>query len=205
MTRIIAATLAASMGSGICYAPPNLPHKHEAALRRQKVSCVWRSINPQTFSRQRSDFLADELQRADLGDQWFYMMSNWSYASNFNPAMVCNGGGMCARGIGDATEHHLSRAVCLRRFGTYSLNDALCGMANDIEQARQMHEAAGLDGWTLRRRVFLPSRMNSLRAYREQLHWEREGRRIRRIVAAGYASGAIRGETDNQRRGAANR
>ena len=166
-------------------------HAGPKEARREKAAYLWRSVNPRSFNRPLSDFLCAEFERADMGDQWWFAFVNYVYASSLKPSMVCRGGGMVARGIADCTERHLSRDTCLRRFGTTSLNDPYCGMANDVEQARQLRCQTGREGWALRRSVFLPARPHSARAYQEERRWRGVAKRMEKRLAAGYATGAI--------------
>lgn len=163
-----------------------------AQERRSKCAYLWRHENPRSFNRSLSDFLCAEFERADMGDQWFYAFCNYVYASSLKPNMVCRGGGMVARGIADCTEHHLSRQVCLSRFGTYSLHDPYCGIANDVEQARQLRCQTGREGWALRRAVFLPRRSDGARARQEERRWRGVSKRLQKLLADGYRKGALR-------------
>ena len=194
--------IALLLATGAAHAQPaNLPGKHEADLRLRKCAYIWVRLEPCHFSRDISDFFVQEHARAGIPGEWLVSLVYAHSGSGLDPGMTYSAGGMTARGLMDATELQYPRGQCLRRFGTTDLHDPWVSIATHVYQAAGIHASSGREGMALLRAVFLPQAPDGQRAWQEQTgRWEPRDARFRRIVAAGYASGAIWSMEDNDLR-----
>ena len=173
-----------ALAATVAHAGPN-------EARREKAAYLWQRINADSYSRNLTDFFCREHELQGIADQWWYSLVYCTSGSDLKPAMTCSGGGMTARGIGDCTELLYPRDQARRRFGTTSLHDPQLGIANHVFQAMGLHQSSGAEDWDLMRRVFLPSRHEGARAYKEQRRWRGIEKRHLQMLAQGYAAGKL--------------
>jgi hypothetical protein len=130
---------------------------------------AWQKLAPWSYSPELARFFVEEHRRCGLpAETWQYSFCYGMGGSEMRPGMVCRGGGMCAVGLMDCTEHTLPLAECRRRFNTVDLHDCYLSIANHCAQAATFK---GRDGWGLMRKVFLPSSPDGARAKCEQRRW----------------------------------
>lgn len=166
-------------------------------LRRAKCAYLWQRVNPKSFDPKLVAFFCREYEQAGIGPEWWFAFANWVYASGLNPRMSCRDGKLWARGLADCTQRN-GPVKAFADLGSTDLFNPFVSVRNDRLETERYHKQTGLEGWALRRKVFLPGTPRrwswaqaEARRMQEQRRWQRVEKRHLCLLSAGYAAGKL--------------
>ena len=156
--------------------PPSSPQ----VLRRPKCSYLWQRIAPWSYSPELVEHFCSEHERLGIGDQWYYSLIQ-GY-SQFGLTIGKRAPGLCYGPMDHKWPGFARQAGCKR---PDDLRNPRRNITAHCLEMAYYHKRRGETGMALLARVFYPARP------RRYHRWKPTDRRFRRLLAEGYASGAV--------------
>lgn len=170
-------------------------------LARAKCRFLWERVNQETYDPALADWFVARHYAAGVGPDWAHSFAYCWSGSDLNPHMVSRDtiDGYHARGLVDTlwTTHRGNRASVASTLEARGLewNEQVL---HDPYVAARLHLIEWLayrepnDPWRTARKVFLPARPDSGRAFAEQTRrWEPRMQKAKALLAEGYRKGIL--------------